>query len=90
MCTFVHFCIFLPNLPLHLKCFTMHTSFFFSSSCHYKEFAELIIGIFAFCTMTGVIALDNKESTEMLRLGLEKCSGGCLNQHLFWAFAVEL
>lgn len=40
--------------------------------------------------MTGMIALDNKESTEMLWLGLEKCSGGVSYQRLFWAFAIEL
>lgn len=28
------------------------------SSCHHEKLSEIIIGIFAFCTMTGMIALD--------------------------------
>lgn len=47
------------------------------SSCHYEKLTEIIIGILAFCTMTGVIALDNKESTDVW-WDLGKCSHWCI------------
>lgn len=59
------------------------------SFCHYMRFAEIIIGIFAFCTVTGVLALDNRKALKcyswvswMLRW--------VSHQHLLCAFAVEL
>lgn len=83
MCTFVYFYIFPQTCLCILNISLCTLPFFFYSSCH-KKLTEIIIGIFAFCTMTGVIALDkcgkhwNVESQEMLFWCISSISSGSL------------
>lgn len=91
VCTFVHFCIFPPDLPLRLRCFTMHTSIPLGFILSLRETYWTNIGLFAFCTMTGVIALD-KWGKHWLNdvIGSRETLGLMYCQHFFWAFEVEL
>lgn len=64
VCTFILFCFFPPNLPLHLQCSLCTLPFLLGFILSLCETYWNNVGLFAFCTMTGVIALDNKESTD--------------------------
>lgn len=58
------------------------------SSCHCKKLAEIIIGIFAFCTVTGMIALD-KCGKHWGMTGSWEMPWWAWHQQFFWALALS-
>lgn len=58
------------------------------SSCHCKKLAEIIIGIFAFCTVTGMIALD-KCGKHWGMTGSWEMPRWAWHQQFFWALALS-